>query len=57
MRDRSITHRLAKMSFDGIFDLTAGMYFLFFFSQFFFNNIQSTVIPNPKEASTNRVRV
>ena len=26
-RDRSITHKLAKMSFDQIFDLEAGAYF------------------------------
>ena len=27
MRDRSITHKLAKVSFDQFFDLTAGVYF------------------------------
>ena len=26
-RDRSITHKRAKMSFDQIFDLTTGVYF------------------------------
>ena len=29
-RDRSITHSLLKMSFDRIFDLTAGVYFNFY---------------------------
>ena len=30
-RDRSITHKLAKMSFDQIFHLTAGVYQVFLY--------------------------